>query len=171
MGKPLEATGDWRQYVTSDTLQAVDLQGKHCVVVIQRVTQATMTDRQDSSKEKGVLNVYFKGKRKPLVVKAEMSAVITKIVGSRKCADWIGKAIEIYPTRVWAFGQNHDVVRIVERAPSQADAKVAAEAKSEPEPPATDMKPDEIREKSSAMTAEEIAEIKRREAEEAGRAK
>ena len=171
MGKPLEATGDWRQYVTSDTLQAVDLKGLHCVVIIEKVTQAMLTDKQDSKKQKGVLNVYFRGKNKPLVVKAEVSTVISKVVGSRKCADWIGKAIELYPTRVWAFGENHDVVRVVERAPTVADTKAAAAAKPEPEPAPHDMKPDEIREKTGEPTADEIAEIKRREAEESKRAR
>ena len=61
MAGAVVATGPWRQYVTSDTLQAVDLQGKHHVVVIDRVMQATMTDRQDAKKQKGVRNVYFKG--------------------------------------------------------------------------------------------------------------
>lgn len=155
---PAEATGDWRQYVTSDTLQAVDLQGKHHVVVIEKVVQATMADRKDAKLQRGVLNVYFKGKRKPLIVKAELSDVLSRVCGSRKCKDWVGQAIEIYPTTVYAFGANHDVVRISPKRPNDASAKTAAAAKPEVEPPpANDMAPDEIR---------EIAE---REAKEAGR--
>lgn len=166
----IEATGDWRQYVTSDTLQASDLVGKHHVVVIEKVTQAMMTDRQDAKKQKGVLNVYFKGKRKPLVVKAEMSSVIAKIAGSRKCKDWVGIAIEIYPTSVYAFGENHEVVRISPRAPSAASSKAASNVKPEADPPAHDMVPDEIREVASkAPTEEEQREIAERERKEAGR--
>lgn len=172
MAQQKPATGPWRQYVTSDTLQAVDLQGKHHVVVIDRVMQATMTDRQDPTKQKGVLNVYFRGKRKPLVCKAELSDVITKIAGTNLCAKWIGVAIEIYPTKVYAFGQNHDVVRISPKRPTAAQAKEAGGRPPEPEPPPHDMEPDEIREIAAAPdapTEEELAEIARREREGADR--
>jgi hypothetical protein len=165
-----QATGHWRQYVTSDTLQAVDLQGTAHVVVIDRVVQAAMTDRADPTKQKGVLNVYFRGKRKPLVVKAEMSGVITKLAGSNLCAKWTGVAIEIYPTTVYAFGANHEVVRISPKRPRAAQAKEAGGRPPEAEPPANDMDLDEIREgvapttaPTTAPTADELAEIARLE--------
>lgn len=168
-----QVVGPWRQFVTSDTLQAVDLQGKHHVVVIEKVTQAQMTDRKDPKKAKGVLNVYFRGKRKPLVCKAELSGVITKLAGTNRCEKWLGMAIEIYPTTVYAFGENHDVVRISTRRPSADQARAAgatAAANPEPEPPDTDMLPDEIREQgASGPTAAEMEEIARREREEASR--
>jgi hypothetical protein len=142
------ATGHWRQYVTSDTLQAVDLQGRNVVVVIDRVVRAEMTDRKDPKKAKGVLNVYFKGKRKPLVVKAELAGVISKLAGSTACAKWVGVAIEIYPTTVYAFGQNHEVVRISNRRPTADQAKAAGGRAPEPDPdpPDTDLEEDEFRE-------------------------
>jgi hypothetical protein len=143
---PKAATGHWRQYVTSDTLQAVDLQGRNVVVVIDRVVPAEMTDRKDPKKAKGVLNVYFKGKRKPLVVKAELAGVISKLAGSTACAKWTGVAIEIYPTTVYAFGQNHEVVRISNRRPTPEQAKAAGGRAPEPEPPDTDLEEDEFRE-------------------------
>jgi len=158
-----DATGDWRQYVTSDTLQAADLKGQHLVVVIAKVVQATMTDRKDAKLQKGVLNVYFQGKKKPLVVKAELSGALTKLCGSNKCKDWIGQAIEIYPTQVWAFGANHDVVRISPKRPAAASAKSAASAPAEPEPPPHDMVEDEVREIPSADEQRAIAEQLKRE--------
>jgi len=166
-GQSNVATGHWRQYVTSDTLQAVDLQGKHHVVVIDRAVPAQMTDRKDSSKSKGVLNVYFVGKRKPLVVKAMLSSVISKLAGSSACKDWVGLAIEIYPTKEWAFGENHDVVRIIPKRPTPEQAKAAGAVAPEPDPPATDMKPDEIREgRGGELTDEEKREILERESRE-----
>jgi hypothetical protein len=176
---PPPATGHWRQYVTSDTLQAVDLQGKSWVVVIDRVVPAQMSDRKDPKKSKGVLNVYFRGKRKPLVVKAELAGVISKLVGATACAKWIGAAIEIYPTTVYAFGAVHEVVRISSKRPSAEQAKAAGGRPPEPEPPDTDLDPDEIREgdastTSSAGTADGMTDAEKRaialaEAEEAKR--
>jgi hypothetical protein len=164
------ATGHWRQYVTSDTLQAVDLKGSRVIVVIERVVQATMTDRADAKKEKGVLNLYFKGKRKPLVCKAEMSAVISKLVGSTLCAKWIGVAIEIYPTTRYAFGANHEVVLVSPKRPTAEQAKTAGAVAQEPEPPPTEMVEDEIREvKGEAPTEDEMREIAQRDREEAAR--
>lgn len=160
-GKPgaNDATGHWRQYVTSDTLQAADLQGKSHVVVIDRVVRAQMTDRQDPKKQKGVLNVYFKGKRKPLVCKAELSAVISRLAASTTCAKWIGVAIEIYPTTVFAFGQNHEVVRISPRRPTAEQAKVAGGRAPEPEPPDTDLDVDEIREGGPAVAVDDQGDL------------
>jgi hypothetical protein len=143
-GKP--ATGAWRQYVTSDTLQAVDLNGRHHVVVIEEVVQAQMADRKEPKKAKGVLNVYFRGFRKPLVVKAEISGVLTKLAGSRVCAKWVGMAVEIYPITIRAFGEDHDVVRISNRRPTPDEARIAGGRAPEPEPPDTDFEEDEIRE-------------------------
>ena len=167
-GPPKLATGHWRQYVTSDTLQAADLQGRNIVVVIERAVPAQMTDRQDPKKTKGVLNVYFKGKRKPLVVKAELASVISKLAGSTACAKWVGVAIEIYPTTVYAFGQNHEVVRISNKRPTAEQAKAAGGRAPEPEPPENTMDEDEIRE-GGAPTEEEMREIAERERQEAER--
>lgn len=170
MAKQELATGPWRQYVTSDTLQAIDLQGRNVVVVIDRVVLARMTDRNDPSKEKGVLNVYFKGKKKPLVVKAEMSGVLTKLAGTDECARWVNMAIEIYPTKVWAFGANHPVVRINPKRPTAEQAKVAGGRAPDPEPTPTDLEPDEISERVGGQpTEDEIREIAERERKEAGR--
>jgi len=169
------ATGHWRQYVTSDTLQAVDLKGRNLVVVIERVVRAQMTDRADPKKAKGVLNVYFRGSRKPLVVKAELAGVISKVVGSTACSKWIGAAIEIYPTTVYAFGQNHEVVRVSPKRPSAEHAKSAGARPPEPEPSDTDMDPDEIREGGPfTVVAADLTEADKRaielaEAEEAKR--
>jgi len=166
---PADATGHWRQYVSSDTVQAADLEGKSHVVVIDRVVRAQMTDRQDPKKSKGVLNVYFRGRRKPLVCKAELSATISKLAGSTACARWIGVAIEIYPTTVYAFGANHEVVRISNRRPSAEQA--AGGREPEADPPPTDMDPDEIREgaQGDAPTPEEQAAILEQERRATGR--
>lgn len=162
-GDSNSATGHWRQYVTSDTLQAIDLQGRNVVVVIDRVSRAQMTDRADPKKAKGVLNVYFRGKRKPLVVKAEIAAVISKLAGSTSCARWVGVAIEIYPTTVYAFGQNHEVVRVSPKRPTAEQAKAAGGRAPEPEPPDTDMAPDEIREGDPTPTIDqELTEADKR---------
>lgn len=159
-----EATGHWRQYVSSDTLQAADLQGQPHIVTIERVARAQMTDRSDPKKQKGVLNVYFRAKRKPLVCKAELSGVISKLAGSTSCSRWIGVAIEIYPTTVFAFGSNHEVVRISPRRPTAEQAKAAGARAPEPEPATTDMEPDEIREGPSPEEVQQILAAERAEA-------
>ncbi len=154
-------------FVTSDTLQAADLQGKHHVVIIDRVVPAKMTDRQDQKKVKGVLNVYFRGKNKPLVCKAELSGVITKLVGSPLCKQWIGHAIEIYPTTVFAYGANHEVVRISPKKPTSASAQTASTAKPDPESTPNEMVEDEIRE-GGPPSEDEMRDIAAREAKEHG---
>ena len=106
-----------------------------------------------------------------------MSAVITKLAGSNRCDRWIGLAIEIYPTNIYAFGENHDVVRISPKRPTADQAKAAgahAQQQPDPEPPANDMEVDEIREGPPASTApaiseDEAREILAREAKEAAK--
>ncbi len=146
MAQAQQAQGSWRQFVTSDTLQAADLQGKHHVLVIERVIRAEVADMKDKNVKKGVLNVYFKGRRKPLVCKAEKCGIITKLVGSKNVQDWVGHAIEIYPTTIRAYGEVHDYIDISPKRPNAGDAKSAASAKAEPEPPPSDLLEDEMRE-------------------------
>ena len=86
---------------------------------------------------------------------------------SRSMEKWIGVAIEIYPTTVFAFGENHEVVRISSKRPTAEQAKAAGGVAQEPEPPPTDLAEDEIRE-GGPPTDEEMRQIVEDERKAAG---
>ncbi len=151
----------WRMAITSDTLQAADLQGRDITAIIEKAVPSTVPDRKDPKIEKGVLLVYFKGKRKPLLVKATNAKAIQKLAGSPDIDKWKGVPITMHGTTTFAFGENHEVIRIRPNKPTAALAKDAANAPAEPEPPPTDIPPDhvETRPPNNGPTADEQAEI------------
>ncbi len=168
-----QAEGHWRTFVASDTVVAADLQGEHHIVVIEKVVKATIADHNDPKIKKGVLNVYFRGRRKPLICKAEKCSIISKLAGSSNCKDWIGVAIEIYPTTIRAYGETHDYIDISPKRPTAAAAKAAGARPPEPEPPPSDFAHGEVREGDQPIggppSADEQREIAAREASEARR--
>lgn len=107
----------WRLLMTSDKLHAADLQGRDCVVVIERVTQGEYTDHDGKRVLKP--DVHFRGKKKPLGLNSTNARTISKLLGSNKTEDWHGKAITIYPTTTMAFGEEHECIRVRPRLPSK----------------------------------------------------
>jgi len=117
----------WRMMMSSDKLHAADLQGRDHVVVIEAVKQGEYPDHEDARKKIYKPDLYFRGKKKPLGLNSTNARAISKLLGSSKTEEWIGKAITIYPTTTVAFGEEHECVRVRPRLPPQTKAGMSAE--------------------------------------------
>jgi hypothetical protein len=118
----------WRHMMSSDKLHAADLMGKEHTVVIEKVLQGEYPDLEDAKKKIMKPDVYFRGKKKPLGLNSTNARAISKLIGSSRTEDWIGKAITIYPTTTRAFGEEHECIRVKNKRPNEKDASEAARA-------------------------------------------
>lgn len=108
----------------SEYLRAADLQGRECLVVIERLE---MRDLGDDSKPV----LFFKGKTRGLALNKTNSATIADVLGD-ETDSWIGEPIIIFPTKVDYQGKRVDAIRV--RVPTRRER---AEAPIERTPPAT----------------------------------
>jgi hypothetical protein len=120
----------WRHMMSSDKLHAADLMGKEHTVVIEKVMQGEYPDLEDPKKKLLKPDVYFRGKKKPLGLNSTNARTISKVLGSPRTEDWIGKAITLYPTTTRAFGEEHECIRIKNKRPDERAASEAARAPS-----------------------------------------
>jgi len=117
----------------SKYLVAGDLKGKSYTLTIDRVVKETM--RSHSGNEDKLV-VYFTTAEKGLVLNKTNAFAIADICGIPETDAWKGAKITVYPTRVKAFGEMVDCVRV--RAPE------AIKDKPQPKPePVEDVFTDE----------------------------
>ena len=104
----------------SKQLGAWDLQGRDVTVTIENVKQGTVEG------EKGRTDiaplVFFKGKKRPLVLNKTNFKAIRAITGSNFAKDWIGKRITIYPTTTSLKGETVDCIRVRPNKPNGPDS-------------------------------------------------
>lgn len=91
-------------------------EGEEPIYTIKAVKREKLTlpngDKDDATV------VYFKEKKaKPLVLNVTNAKTIKKIYGTPYIEDWVGKKIQLYVTKVKAFGELTDAVRIRPRKP------------------------------------------------------
>lgn len=103
----------------SNYLKAEDLQGKTVGVTIESWELGEFD--QDGKKSKKLV-LSFAGKAKKLALNVTNARTIAHNVGSEDANDWIGKRIEIYPTKTDFGGKQVDCIRIKEMAPPTSDA-------------------------------------------------
>lgn len=118
----------WRTMMSSDKLHAADLLGRDQTVTIEKVLQGEYPDLEDSKKKILKPDVYFVGKKKPLGLNSTNARAISKLLGSHKTEDWIGKSITLYPTTTRAFGEEHECIRIRNRLPTPGQKQAAKDA-------------------------------------------
>lgn len=127
-------TDDIRAMYDSELLGAWDLEGRDQIVTIERVEAGELTASGNKKSRKPVM--YFRGKKKGVVVNKTNLKTIANIVGSFRAKDWIGKRITIYPTKTMFGGEEKDCIRVRPSAPGRG----AAEAP--PDPPPADNAPE-----------------------------
>lgn len=121
-------------------------QGKDLVVTITKVENQEVFNPSDNSKEEVVV-VELKGV-KPLIANATNCKNIAKACKSDYIEDWVGKPIALYTTKVKAFGDVVDAVRVRPNAPIIRTVKC--------EQCGADIKP------FKAMSSEDMAEYTRK---------
>lgn len=119
---------DYELLFPSKYLKAVDLDGRDCTVMIERVVIDELVRRGGSREKKGVM--HLKGTEKMVVLNRTNAETIVKLYG-RDTSGWIGKRITLYPARV-TFGRDTvDAIRVREQVPRKK-----GEQAPPPEPPA-----------------------------------
>jgi hypothetical protein len=100
----------------SNWFKAVDLEGRPLNMEIEYMAME-LIEFGSEAKEKPTLK--FKGIEKPLILNVTNWKSIEKLCG-KNSDDWPGKQLQLFPTKVEAFGETHDAVRV--RAVGAADA-------------------------------------------------
>jgi hypothetical protein len=90
------------------------------LVRIVKVEKQTVHDGTGNSEQ---LPVVLLKDLKPLVLNATNMKAIAKATGSNFIEDWVGKTIELTVKKVKAFGEVHDAIRVVEKAPELPELK------------------------------------------------
>ena len=104
----------------SKYMKASDL-GKPWTFKITGVRLEEMHNKKTNSKEKKPV-VYFSGPKKGLILNLTIAEQIAAATGQDDTDNWPGCAVTIYPTSVFAFGENHEVIRVraAENGPAEA---------------------------------------------------
>ena len=112
---------DVRSLFDKAYLYSFDLQGQDVTVVIAKVTQGTLVGTKGEKTKKPVL--FFKGKTKGLALNITNVRTIGAIYGGFDVANWIGKAITLYPTTCQFGPDTKECIRIRPTKPG-SNAKV-----------------------------------------------
>lgn len=107
---------DYRTMFDSNYVRSWDLGGKARTVVIERVEVGTLKDHKTNATKK-MPHVWFKGAKKPLGLNKTNSKTIATMYGN-DTAQWIGKAITIYPTKTSVGGTETDCIRVKPQKPT-----------------------------------------------------
>lgn len=108
---------------------AADLNGKDVTLTIKGVRLEEMVTHKDEKVKKPV--VWFEKASKGFVLNVTNAKVIAALHGD-ETDDWTGKRITIYATKVRAFGQMQDAIRVREWIPAQPKPVAQAATVEEP---------------------------------------
>lgn len=86
--------------------------------MVVEITKATKELVQNGDKKEEAMLVHLKN-QKPFIVNSTNAKAIEKATGSPYIEDWVGKKITLYVSRIKAFGDWHDALRVRKEAPSE----------------------------------------------------
>lgn len=103
-------TGDYRKYMDKRYLGAWDVpEGEDLILTIDEVWRDEVKSQRGEEKK---LTLHFKEDYKPMILNATNSDAISKAYNTRITKNWEKKKIAIYVTKVPAFGDVTDALRI-----------------------------------------------------------
>ena len=120
----------------SKYLRAEDLKGKPYDLTIKQVAKEEMRSYSGAEPENKLV-VFFDGAKKGLVLNKTNAFALADICGIPETDAWAGKTVQLYPTKVKAFGEMVDAIRVREVEAIPDSALPSADA-SEPALPGTD---------------------------------
>jgi hypothetical protein len=106
----------WKKPRNPDYIGAWDFQPNEEKIVTIKSAAVEKVAGQDGKKEDCVV-VRFKEATKPLVCNVTNAKAISKVCGSSYIENWSGVAIQLFTTKVKAFGDETDAVRVRPFAP------------------------------------------------------
>lgn len=104
------------QIFPSKYLTAADLNGKSFTLTIKSVTLEEMITHDNKKANKPVC--WFEKAQKGFVMNLTNARIVAGLYGD-ETTDWTGRRITLYPTRVKAFGEIQDCIRVREEIPAQ----------------------------------------------------
>jgi hypothetical protein len=107
----------------SKYVKAADLNGRTVTLVIKELRIEDMQNHANERERKPVL--YFERATKGLVLNRTNAMTIASLYGDES-DNWVGKRISIYATKVRAFGQMQDAIRVREEIPAQPKPQAQA---------------------------------------------
>lgn len=110
---------DWRTFFDKEYAGAWDLPPEGATVVFERVKVGELVGQNNKKAKK--LVAWFRGAKKPMAFNVTNCKTVAAMYGNRT-ADWIGKAITIYPTQTSFGGATVDCIRVKPSVP-QAPAR------------------------------------------------
>lgn len=106
----------WKKFHNPDYLGAYAFEpNERKVLTIAQAKQETVTGQ--GNRKEDCLVVHFVENEKPLIANVTNSKAISKVAGSSYIEDWPGVKIELFITKVSAFGDTVDAVRVKQTAP------------------------------------------------------
>jgi len=107
----------WKKTVNPDYIGSYALEpGSDMILTIKSAGTETITGSNGKKEEK--LVVHFKEKdAKPMICNRTNAKVITKIHKTPYIEQWSGKQIQLYASRIVAFGEEVDALRIRDFVP------------------------------------------------------
>lgn len=115
----------WKKLVNPDYLGAYDFQpGEERVLTIANVTSETVTN-SDGKGEDCIVCRFTTGK--PMILNRTNAKTIAKLYGTPYIEEWAGKSIQLYVTRVRAFGDMVEALRIRPTEPKVEKEKITPE--------------------------------------------
>ena len=100
----------WKKLTNPDYIGAYDfLPNEERIVTIKDVRREMVTGTEGKKEECTVVH-FTEGK--PMILNATNSKSITKLAESPYIEQWVGHSFKIYVTKVKAFGEVHDALRI-----------------------------------------------------------
>lgn len=82
------------------------------------IVRSTKEHVQNGDKKEEAMVIYLKN-QKPFIVNSTNAKSIASALGSPYVEDWVGKRITLYVSRIKAFGDWHDALRVRKEAPKE----------------------------------------------------
>jgi hypothetical protein len=99
----------------SKYVKAADLEGRTITLTISKVTMDEMLTHDNKKVKKPV--VWFERATKGFVINLTNALIIGNLYGD-ETDNWAGCRISLYPTKVRAFGEMQDCIRVREEIPA-----------------------------------------------------
>lgn len=101
----------WKKLTNPDYLGAYDFEiGEERIVTVKDVKRELITGA-DGKKEECTI-MYFEEKCKPMIMNVTNQKAITKLAETPYIEQWVGKSFKIIVSRIKAFGEFVDALRI-----------------------------------------------------------
>lgn len=86
--------------------------------MVVTITKAVKELVQNGDKKEECMVVYLKN-QKPFIVNSTNAKSISSALGTPYIEDWVGKSITLFVSRIKAFGDWHDALRVRKEAPKE----------------------------------------------------